>query len=341
MTLNSLPRWRTTLAPWRVLAAGLVLVAAGSANAGQWITGAYGELAHGSRNYRAWLPNGWAPGQHRPVVMVLHGCDSDPLAMANTTRFNELADREGFIALYPEEPTLLLTPGRCWGHYHTWNQQRNNGEPKLLVGMIGQLAVNVGIDLSRIYVAGHSAGGAMAAILAACYSDVFAAAMVHSGGQYKASNGLFNSLAALQNGSTLHPDEAGQQAWQCSLSPNRLMPTLVLHGGADSSVNPVNGVQAAQQAVQTNDLGDDGVDNQSAAFIPFSQVNMAPVVPGGRDWNVTTYRNSAGVTIVQHIVVNGMNHHWAGGSTANGGYGDPLAPNATQLAWDFFKTRQR
>jgi poly(3-hydroxybutyrate) depolymerase len=58
------------------------------------------------------------------------------------------------------------------------------------MGILNKVKGKYAVQDSRVYVTGISAGGAMASIMAACYSDVFAAVMVHSGGMYKGAIGM-------------------------------------------------------------------------------------------------------------------------------------------------------
>ncbi len=53
------------------------------------------------RNFLVRLPKGYDPQQHYPVVILLHGMNQDPEDMERLTRFNELADKDGIIAVYP------------------------------------------------------------------------------------------------------------------------------------------------------------------------------------------------------------------------------------------------
>jgi poly(3-hydroxybutyrate) depolymerase len=53
------------------------------------------------RNFMVRLPKGYDPQQHYPVVILLHGMNQDPEDIERLTRFNELADKDGIIAVYP------------------------------------------------------------------------------------------------------------------------------------------------------------------------------------------------------------------------------------------------
>lgn len=316
-------------------AALLLCAAAAPALAGGWSFGFYGNL-WGSREYQVWLPTNYQAGTRLPLVLMLHGCGVEPNSMAAVSRYNELADRENFIVVYPRQD-LTANPSRCWNFMLSTNQARGVGEPSILMGIVNRVKANYSVDNARVYVTGISAGGAMTSIMAACYSEVFAAAMVHSGGMYKGATGLVTAADSLANGSIYDPKVRGRDAWQCSGSPRRLMPTLVFHGTDDIVVNPVNGEQTVEQFLQTSDYGDDGADNDSVAYRASSIERFT--VPYGRSYTVETYVSN-GVVVAQKYTVAGMNHAWSGGPPL-WPFSDELGPDATGISWEFFKHYRR
>jgi poly(3-hydroxybutyrate) depolymerase len=173
--------------------------------------------------------------------------------------------------------------------------------------------------------------------MAACYSDVFAAVMVHSGGMYKGAIGLVTAADSLLLGSAFDPKVRGKDAWRCSGSPRRLMPTMVFHGTADIVVNPINGDQTVEQFLQTSDFGDDGIDNDSVAYRASSIVRQT--VPYGHSYTIDSY-TSNGTIVAQKYTVQDMNHAWSGGPQY-WPFSDELGPDATQISWDFFKNYRR
>ena len=330
-------RW-TTL-EHRMLLATLGLLLAGCAQAGQWVTGSYGNH-YGTRAYKVWLPTGHAPGRPQPLVMMLHGCGSSAEKIAEVSRFNALADREGIVMVYPEQ-SFWASWMRCWDWANPDSQTRDTGEPSILMGILGQVAASYGTNPHRQYVAGFSAGAAMAAILASCNADSFAAAVIHSGGMYKAASNFFEAGSAMSNGSNISSDQSGIDAWQCSLAPRLAMPVLVIHGSEDPTARPINGLQAARQFVQFNDMADDGEDNDSVAYVPADVTQMPPVVADGYPYTVTSYRGRTGAPVVQHVLVSGLDHHWSGSAATSGRTPEPHGPDATAMAWAFFKDKSR
>lgn len=321
-----------------LVAFAIAVLGAGPAMAGSWSVGLYGNL-WGAREYQVWIPTGYQAGTPTPLVLMIHGCLSDPNTMAEVSRFNELADRERFIVVYPRQ-NVTANPQRCWNFMLSSNQARGTGEPSILAGIVNEVRNRYTVDRARIYVTGISSGGAMTSTMAACYSDVFAAAAIHAGGMYKAGVGVLTSAESLLLGSPYNPDERGKLAWQCSGAPRRLIPTLVFHGSSDSVVNPVNGDQAVRQFVQSNDFGDDGADNNSAAYVATSTTTHTTPVANGRTYTVATFRNSGGTIVAQKYTVNGMNHAWSGGPPV-WPFSDERGPDATGISWNFFRNYRR
>ncbi|AMO22694.1 hypothetical protein GCM10027034_31520 [Ramlibacter solisilvae] len=333
MQIHTLAR---RLALWLIPVA--TLLAAGPAMAGNWVFGTYANI-WGAREFQAWIPSNYRPDVPVPAVLMLHGCLTEPNSMAAVSRFNELADLENFIVIYPRQ-NVTSNPERCWNFMLSINQSRGAGEPSILAGILGWVRGRYNIDPTQMYVTGISAGGAMTSIMAACYSDLFAAAAVHSGGMYKGGVGLATSAESLLAGSPYDPDQRGRDAWNCGGAPRRLMPMLVFHGTSDIVVNPVNGDQTVRQFVQTNDLGDDGLDNDTARYFASSITRETTPVPGGRSYTVATFRNSAGVVVAQKYTVEGMNHAWSGGPPL-WPFSDELGPDATGITWAFFRNYRR
>ncbi|AWH53533.1 PHB depolymerase esterase [Stenotrophomonas sp. ESTM1D_MKCIP4_1] len=320
------------LCTWLAMSA----TAAAADTPGHWDFGVYGNV-YGAREYQVWVPANYQPSQPLPLLLVLHGCVTGPNLMGEASGFNDVADTEGFIVVYPRQ-NVTANPMRCWNFPLPVNQARGSGEPSILAGIVDEVKAGYAVDPRRVYVTGISAGGAMTATMLACYSDVFAAGAIHAGGMYKGATTVSGSAYALLAGSIYSPDSNGRLAWQCSGSPKpRPLPVLVFHGSADSTVNPINGQQAVRQFLQTNDLADDGLDNDSVKYVPTSTYQGQ--VPGGRSYTVDTYAYN-GRVLAQHYVVQGMGHAWSGSQTGLP-FTDAQGPDATLITWLFLKDNQR
>jgi poly(hydroxyalkanoate) depolymerase family esterase len=320
------------------LALGLALGAA-LASAGQWAGGSYtswkgwllyAPMAWPSRDYQLYVPASYRMDSPVPLVVMLHGCKQDPDAFAAGTRMNQLADRHGFLVLYPRQDGLSNLD-HCWNWFDA-SSQKGWGEAAIIAGMVQDITKRYSVDKRRVYVAGLSAGGAMTAILASCYADLFAAAAIHSGVEYEAATAPWNALSALSEGGKTPPDTAGRDAYKCSGSKRRPMPVAVFQGEADTRVRPINADQIVRQFAHMNDLADDGRDNGSVKALP--TVSNWETVPGGHRYLVRDYRYN-GEVLIREYRIEGMGHAWSGGDEAQP-YNDKAGPDATGLIWEFF-----
>jgi poly(hydroxyalkanoate) depolymerase family esterase len=285
----------------------------------------------GTLDYLVYTPPSYQQGAQIPLVLLLHGCMQDPYQLELASGMRAIADQNSFMIVYPQQ-NAASSPHRCWNWYDLGNQQRDSGEPMLLSGIVNQVQQNYSVDANRIYVAGISSGGAMTSILASCYPDVFAAAFVHSGMAYDASNSPIEALTAPLSGSETPPNVAGANAHACAGGASQAIPVLILHGMADTVVVPQNAHDALAQFAQTNDYADDATDNDSVVAQPTS--SEALQVAEGHAYTVEHYDYND-ERLMQRYLVDGMWHMWSGG-TGILPFSDPAAPNASQIMWDFF-----
>jgi len=277
--------------------------------AGQWRAGVFrGET--GSRAYKLYLPSGYH-GQPLPLLVMLHGCTQSADDFAAGTRMNFVAEAEGLLVLYPEQ-ALAANSSRCWNWFQTADQQRGRGEPAIIAGMTREVMAEHKLDLDRVYIGGLSAGGAMAAILATAYPDLFVAVGVHSGLAPGKAHDLPSALKAMQgHGLNLR-----------RTAPGRSIPLIVFHGDRDSTVHPRNAEEFIGQWV--------GGPDQPRVSLRRGQV------PGGKAYSCAAYQDPAGRTVVERWTIHGASHAWSGGSL-NGSFTDPAGPNASQELVRFFR----
>jgi poly(hydroxyalkanoate) depolymerase family esterase len=261
--------------------------------------------ATGSRDYMLFLPD--APGtEPLPIVVMLHGCTQSPRDFATGTGMNLLAAEQGTIVIYPAQPSGANI-SKCWNWFRPADQGRDAGEPAILAGIVRQVLAQQNADPARIYVAGLSAGGAAAVILAQAYPDLFAAVGVHSGLAAGAARDIPSALAAMRNGA------AGDRL-------DHSIPTIVFHGTADATVDLKNGLAVARQA-QVGLAGKHTVTRAKAA--------------AGRSYERTVLDAPDGRSVAEVWLIDGAGHAWAGGS-AKGSFTDPAGPDASAEMLRFF-----
>lgn len=278
---------------------------------GVWATQTYAN-PFGRRSYKLYLPERRA-GVALPLVVMLHGCTQKPDDFAKGTRLNGLAEQLGCIVAYPGQ-TRTANPTRCWNWFRPTDQERERGEPSLIAGIARAVIAEHGVDPARVYVAGLSAGGAAAALMARAYPDLFAAVGVHSGIAPGAASDVASALAAMRGA------EAGRVVG-CFCQ----VPTIVFHGTADKTVNPANA-----DAVVRHALG--GVRG-------LERVVEQGRVDGGYGYRVTRHRNGDARTLVEDWRIDGLGHAWSGGDR-KGSFTDPQGPDASRIMLEFF-LRQR
>jgi poly(hydroxyalkanoate) depolymerase family esterase len=291
----------------------------------KFLSGSFSNAA-GSRNYKLYVPASasaehGSAGAPLPLVVMLHGCTQDPDDFAAGTQMNATAELQRCLVLYPQQPQSANS-SKCWNWFNAGDQERDAGEPSIIAGMTREIMAQHAVDPAQVYVAGLSAGGAMAAIMGIAYPDLYAGVAVHSGLPYGAATDLPSALAAMRSGvagSTPRPrGSADGQRFKG-------IPIIVFHGDADHTVNRRNGEQVLEATAPP-------------AHGAASQVNGQ--VPNGHTYTRTVHRDAAGKPVAEHWLIHGFGHAWAGGS-ARGSYTDGRGPDATGEIMRFFQTHRK
>jgi poly(hydroxyalkanoate) depolymerase family esterase len=284
---------------------------ADSKAAGAFVSGQYANAA-GERAYKLYVPSSYVDGQSLPLIVMLHGCTQAPDDFAAGTQMNAVAEEHRCFVLYPEQSTAA-NHSRCWNWFRREDQVRNRGEPAIIAGMTLEIVERYGIETRRVYVAGLSAGGAMAAVMAVTYPELFAAVGIHSGLACGSAHDLPSALAAMRGMPTAAPGAA----------PCHATPTIVFHGDHDKTVHPRNGADVIARS--THHAGGPG-----------GQVSRERgQAPGGHAYTRAVHRDAAGRVLLEHWLVHGGGHAWFGGSRA-GSYTDARGPNASVEMVRFF-----
>jgi poly(hydroxyalkanoate) depolymerase family esterase len=289
---------------------------------GRFVERSYTNSA-GTRSYKLYIPSGYT-GQAVPLIVMLHGCTQSPDDFAMGTRMNELSEEHTFLVAYPAQAGNANMQ-KCWNWFRAEDQQRGRGEPSLIAGITRQVVEEYEVAEDTVYVAGMSAGGAMAAIMGATYPDLYAAIGVHSGLAPGSANDMSSAFTAMRQGG---PVVASRRA--ANGESTEIVPTIVFHGDRDTTVHPRNG----ERLLVHLDIA--GGQNGSPPRVRTRQGR----VPGGYEYTRFTYRDAEGRDIVERWSVHGLGHAWSGGSYP-GSYTDPRGPDASAEMVRFFGQHKR
>jgi len=299
--------------------------------AGQFVLRSFSAPA-GTRAYKLYVPLQAAGAQPTktagfPLVVMLHGCTQSADDFAAGTQMNRLADEHGFVVVYPEQASDA-NASRCWNWFRAEDQLRGAGEPALLAALVQSVLAEHPVDPSRVFVAGLSAGAAMAVVLGETYPELFAAVGAHSGLPYAAAHDIPSAMAAMKGHGAMGkghlpgtPDDPRRQ-------PQHAVPVIVFHGDRDHTVQYSNGEQIVRQATGA----------QAAGLASLSVRTEQGRAPSGRRYTRTRHTNAQGQCLAELWTLHGAGHAWSGGD-AKGSYTDRDGPDASAEMLRFFLTQ--
>jgi poly(hydroxyalkanoate) depolymerase family esterase len=292
------------------------------AGKGRFLSGSCTNHA-GTRAYKLYVPSGYT-GQALPLVVMLHGCTQHPDDFAAGTNMNAVAEENNCFVVYPAQ-AKAANGSNCWNWFNAGNQRRDQGEPAIIADITRAIISEYVIDTSRIYVAGLSAGGAMAAVMGATYPDLYAAIGIHSGLPYAVAHDMPSAFAAMK--SRKIKSSARKTGCKTAVPFGHAMPVIVFHGDRDATVDSSNGDLALAQCVPPAEAGseDASVKVEKGA------------VANGRTYTKTILHDVQGKVVAEKWLVHGAGHAWSGGSS-NGSYTDPQGPDAAREMLRFFYT---
>jgi poly(3-hydroxybutyrate) depolymerase len=199
--------------------------------------------------------------------------------------------------VYPEQ-NRGANHSKCWNWFNAIDQQRGQGEPSIIAGIAQQIIEEYPVNERQVYVAGLSAGGAMAVIVGTLYPELFAAVGVHSGLPFASAQDLPSALTAMKRG--VHKAaKAGDGAQPLSCSMATAIPPSIRCNG-EQVMAQRHHHRGARPKVRSG------------------------AVPNGYRYTQTTTSNRMARRWGEHWVVHGAGHAWSGGS-ASGSYTDAKA----------------
>jgi poly(hydroxyalkanoate) depolymerase family esterase len=266
----------------------------------------------GARRYRLYVPSTAGEGLEGLIVM-LHGCTQNPEDFAAGTGMNALAEEHRLLIVYPSQ-TGGDNSMSCWNWFRPGDQMRDTGEPAIIAGMTESLRDQYGVPKDRVFVAGLSAGGAMAAIMGETYPELYGAIGVHSGLAYGSANDVLSAFAAMRG------QQGVEQSRPGAAGPKAAPRLIVFHGSADTTVHPSN----AGRLIATH----------ADAWGTASRSEHRPS-GGTRGYSRLVAARDDGTHGMECWMVDGAEHAWSGGHSS-GSYTDARGPDASAAMVRFF-----
>lgn len=276
--------------------------------------------ASGCLDYRLFIPSGYC-GEPCPLLVMLHGCGQDGGDFARGTAMNEVAEQFGCLVVYPEQSSGA-NGARCWNWFDEAHHHRGEGEPALIAGVTRKIMNEYAVDPEQVFVAGLSAGGAMAVVMARTYPDLFAAVGCHSGLAYACASGSYEALHAMRYGRSAGAEPDAGAA----------LPVIVFHGDRDATVHPDNGGGVIEQSIK---VGGSQRASRGAAMVSQLETGEA----AGRAFSREIHLSVAGEVFAERWTVHGSGHAWSGGN-ASGSHADARGPDASSEMMRFFMDRR-
>ncbi len=259
------------------------------------------------RSYILYVPASYNSAKPVAVVLVFHGGTGNGERAVRRSGFNEVADQNGFIVVYPNGTSrlsndILLTwnGGTCCG----FAQEKNVDDVGFVRAILTDLQSLATIDAKRIYATGMSNGGILSQRLACEAADVFAAVAPVSG--------------------TLNFSPC---------KPSQPISVIEFHGTGDQHI-PYDGGAGPQSLVNVDFAS---VQDSVGFWTSFNGCNSQPQTDSFNDIQHEVWTGCAGSTSVELYRIIGGGHAWPGGQGGWAGSDQPTQTiSASQLIWEFF-----
>ena len=282
-----------------------------------------------SREYLVYVPRAYGGWRRRPLLVLLHGCRQTPEDFAAGTRIAALADSNGWLVLLPRQ-SGKANAWTCWNWFDR-PTSAGRGEAAIVAAQIRAVRRAYRVHPRRIFAAGMSAGGCLAAVLGLRYPELFAGVAVHSAVACGAASGPMVAMQVLAHGADTAIEQIAATARE--VAPRRALPVplLVVHGGDDHIVALRNARQLVRQYLVFNGRLD--AQTMPPDELPPPDRETTQEVSAGRTATTIEYRDGSR-TLVRMVRVDGLGHAWSGGDAAFP-YNDREPPDATALLGAF------
>ena len=224
------------------------------------------------------------------LVVVLHGGLQTAASYDLGAGWSTLADRYGFALLMPEQQRSNNALS-CFNWFQPGDIERGRGETLSIRQMVEQMTLDHGIDPSRVFITGLSAGGAMTSVMLATYPEIFAAGAIIAGLPHGAATSVQEAFHVMAQAPTRLSRDWGDRVRRASLHKGPWPQISVWHGSADETVNALNADEIIKQWTDVHGL-------------PLAPMSVETVDGFPRQ----VWRNADGEVLIQSSTVTGMAH---------------------------------
>ncbi len=195
------------------------------------------------------------------LVVALHGCGQTAAEYNNGTGWATVADRNGFIVVYPEQMSAN-NPKNCFSWFLPRDTTRDHGEAASIQQMVAHAITKFGVDRQRVYVTGLSAGGAMACVMLATYPEAYAGGAIIAGLPFGSANSAQEALQAMFTDTSPSASTLGDRVRSASGHRGPWPRISVWHGTSDAIVKPSNADHIVRQWTNVHGLLDTPGDSE-------------------------------------------------------------------------------
>ncbi len=278
------------------------------------------ELNGRTHHYKLFVPGG-VTLQARPMVVMLHGCTQNPADFALGTDMNAIASAAGWVVLYPAQ-SARANHTKCWNWFKA-GPEPGAGEPAWIAALTRRIQDEQRVDPNRTFIAGLSAGAAMAVLTAELHPSLFKGVGVHSGLAAHVAVNVMEALSVMKHG-----PRARQKRFYSPVSTasNPIVPIIVFHGDADRTVDPENADQIIEDAVAHAQQAEPGL------IVSETEKKGAT---GGMSFTQVIFTGTANRPIAEYWRLHGAGHAWSGGND-RGSHTNASGPSASTEFLRFF-----